>query len=172
MSHSVQLAPNTGFIGDNKTWKTLWNAWRPQDDVPTVDFGQKLILLGIVSGRNRVILNLNTNDRGEVKFVAGGTRMDGPGFGYKFVAIERNGIKSVNGNPIESGRSSVQDSINVHVVGTVRTGVAAIGGETTGTTITANEITWELDLGDNEAFRNLARKLNEKGAMVRGTLTR
>ena len=44
-------------------------------------------------------------------------------------------------------KPAAEDSIRVTVVGTLRTGIIAIGGETTGTTITAKGITWELEFG-------------------------
>ena len=61
--------------------------------------------------------------------------------------------------------------IDVDMVGVVRTGVMAIGGESTGTTVSALGFTWELDLGGNEAFADLARKANGKELNVKGTLT-
>ena len=64
------------------------------------------------------------------------------------------------------------ESINVTVSGTLRTGVVAIGGETTGTTITAEGITWELDLGKNEEFVEAAKKLDGKKVVVQGSLER
>ena len=67
---------------------------------------------------------------------------------------------------------SAEDSINVTVVGTLRTGIVAIGGETTGTTITANGITWELEFGKNAAIRKSAEKLNGKKVIVKGSLER
>jgi hypothetical protein len=64
------------------------------------------------------------------------------------------------------------ESINVTVVGTLRTGIVAIGGETTGTTITAKGIRWELDFGKNAELRAAAEKLNGKQVTVSGTLQR
>ena len=63
-----------------------------------------------------------------------------------------------------------QESITVTVVGTLRTGIVAIGGETTGTTITAKGIKWELDFGKNAELRAAAEKLDGKQVTVTGTL--
>lgn len=68
--------------------------------------------------------------------------------------------------------ADANDSITVTVVGTLRTGVVAIGGETTGTTITAKGITWELALGDDPRLRKLAQQLDGKRVVVRGSLER
>lgn len=40
----------------------------------------------------------------------------------------------------------IEPSIQVRVIGVLRTGIFAIGGETTGTTITAGDNTLELDV--------------------------
>ena len=62
------------------------------------------------------------------------------------------------------------DSIQVTVVGTLKTGILAIGGETTGSTITAGKVTWELDFGKDEKLRAAAEKLNGQAVKVTGTL--
>lgn len=65
-----------------------------------------------------------------------------------------------------------EESITVTVVGTLHAGLVAIGGETTGTTITAKGIKWELDFGQNDELRAVAENLNSKLATVNGTLER
>ena len=56
------------------------------------------------------------------------------------------------------------------VRGTVRTGIMAIGGETTGVTIAARGATWELDLSKDPALRAKAESLSGRKAVVRGSL--
>lgn len=63
-----------------------------------------------------------------------------------------------------------EESIQVTVAGTLRTGIVAIGAETTGTTITARNITWELDFGKNEKLRAESQKYNNEQVMVTGLL--
>ena len=60
--------------------------------------------------------------------------------------------------------------IKVEVKGLLQDEVAAIGGETTGTEITANGITWELDFGKKADFKRKAKALNGKTALVKGSL--
>jgi hypothetical protein len=62
------------------------------------------------------------------------------------------------------------DSIEVVVTGTLRTGIMAIGGETTGTTITARGATWDVDVRGEAALARRAEALSGKRAVVRGTL--
>jgi hypothetical protein len=56
--------------------------------------------------------------------------------------------------------------------GILQTNMAAIGGETTGVVITVGDVSWELDLGENRAWQELAERLNGKTVLVKGTLKR
>ena len=69
-----------------------------------------------------------------------------------------------------AGTSGPDESIEVVVRGTVRTGLMAIGGETTGVTIAARGATWELDLSKDPALRAKAEGLSGRKAVVRGSL--
>ncbi|MCC9605416.1 hypothetical protein LOC68_23060 [Blastopirellula sp. JC732] len=165
-----KLAPESGFINDGEQFKKLWNAWRPDEALPNVDFDKQVVLIGIVDGPNRVMLrpSLKEND---IQFIAAGTRMAGPGFAYRLVAVNKGDAQSVNGKPITASQSG-EGSIEVTVIGKIESGLVAIGGETTGTTITASGITWELELGENAEFRKLAEELSGKQAKVVGSLER
>ena len=48
----------------------------------------------------------------------------------------------------------------------------AIGGESTGTTITASNITWELDLQGDEQLLESVNRLGQSLARVKGKLTK
>lgn len=75
-------------------------------------------------------------------------------------------------NPVVVAAKPSPEYIKVEVKGKLTAGVFAIGGETTGTTITAKGVTWELDFGKNAELRASARKLNGKKVIVQGQLTR
>ncbi len=64
-----------------------------------------------------------------------------------------------------------EPSVSVVCHGRLRHGVIAIGGETTGTTITFNRVTWELQLPD-DASRELAARHHKAPVVVTGTLRR
>jgi hypothetical protein len=64
------------------------------------------------------------------------------------------------------------DSKTVEVKGELRTGVVAIGGETTGTTISADGKTYELDFRRSPKLRALAETLNKRTVLVKGALQR
>lgn len=78
-------------------------------------------------------------------------------------------IAAVSGQG-KPGPEQPDEYIKVEIKGTIHGGVVAIGGETTGTVITAKGITWELDLGNTESFRKLAEKLDGKTVLVTGSL--
>lgn len=58
----------------------------------------------------------------------------------------------------------------VELTGTLRTGIVAIGGETTGAIIETKKGKFELDFGKQKELRQKAEKLNGKAILVVGTL--
>ena len=58
----------------------------------------------------------------------------------------------------------------VKLEGVLRTGVVAIGGETTGTVLKTKKGDFELDLGKDKNLRAKAERLNGKKVVVAGTL--
>jgi len=165
-----RLAPQAGFIADAAAWQRLWKAWRGDEAVAAVDFTKEVVLVGTVGGPNRVIVRPALAAGGKLRFVVVGTEMAGPGFGYAMLKVSRTGVKTINGTVLPE--TAPQQYIRVEVRGKLTTGMMAIGGETTGTAITANGITWELDLGRNADLRTRARQLNGKTAIVKGSLQR
>ncbi|HAY82087.1 MAG TPA: hypothetical protein DCY79_19960 [Planctomycetaceae bacterium] len=103
-------APQKGFISNPNDWKALWQSWRPQQAVPKIDFDQELVLVGIVQGPNTVFLFPLIKD-GKLSFATGGTKVGGPGFGYKLVKIPRAGIQSIQGHPLNA--ASVQGMVQI-----------------------------------------------------------
>lgn len=170
-------APEQAFITDAKAWESLWKTWRSGEKVPQIDFTKDLVLVGTAPGPNLAGMSPRLDEQGNVQFVVFSTRIGGPGFGYTLFQMPRDGVKSVNGEAVPPAQGAPaedksEDSIEVTVFGTLKSGLVAIGGETTGTTITAKGITWELDLSESAPFAKLAEKLNGKRAMVKGSLER
>ena len=60
--------------------------------------------------------------------------------------------------------------LKIEAKGKIATGIVAIGGETTGTTITTPGGTFELDFSKNKDLQAQAEKLNGKIGVVTGTL--
>ena len=70
---------------------------------------------------------------------------------------------------VRAADNSTNDYIKVEIKGTLATGMMAMGGETTGTVIRANNATLELDLKGDGKFSELATNLNKKSVIVTGT---
>lgn len=75
----------------------------------------------------------------------------------------------VSADDVPPAQANAAPSVLVQCHGRLRDGVVAIGGETTGTTITFNKITWELQLPD-QANRDFARKHHKEPVVVTGKL--
>ncbi len=97
-----KLAPEEGFLADAKSLETLCKAWRPEEEIPTVDFSKEIILVGVVPGPNRVGFQPLLDEKGDLQFVVLGTLVDGPGFGYLLLKVSREGVKTVNLKPLRA----------------------------------------------------------------------
>lgn len=166
-------APGRPFIVEQETWQRVWTAWRPRQEVPEIDFEQDLVLVATVRGPNRLFGPVFLGPNGNVRMRLASTKVGGPGFGYLLMRVAREGIVSVNGKSIEEeeGEDGMPaEHITVEIKGRLRTGVTAIGGETTGVTITASNLTFELYFGENAQLLKAAEALNNQTAIVTGRL--
>lgn len=73
-------------------------------------------------------------------------------------------------SPATTPSGAEDDTIEVTVRGTLRTGVMAIGGESTGVTIAARGVTWELDFRGKPDLAASAERLDGRRVEVKGTL--
>lgn len=165
----LKQGPEQPFIVDNKEWQRVWKLWRPDEDVPEVDFDSDLVLVATIRGPNRLRGGAFLDQQGNVGLILSSTRVGGPGFGYLLMRVARDGIRSVNRKPLDPNAPPPQ-YIDVEIKGLLRSGIVAIGGETTGTTITADNLSFELDFGDQAELRETARTLNGQTVIVTGRL--
>lgn len=157
----ISAAPADGVVQDSVSWEQLWKSWQPNKAVPPVDFANNIIVVATSRGFNTVqIHRLNLAPGGNLQFSLKVSRTRKPGFGFAMVELPSSEIKELNGraiktmeqelvvNPDQKQPSDAQskDSIQIEVVGLVKSGVVAIGGESTGITITSDGATFELDL--------------------------
>lgn len=94
-------APVTGHVGDAMQFEKLWKVWRPKEAVPKVDFSKELVLVVTAAGPNQVALSATLDDKGDLKVRSRATLVGGRGFGYALATVRRQGIKSINGNPLK-----------------------------------------------------------------------
>jgi hypothetical protein len=164
------LAAN-GPIVDEAAWTKLWKAWRPDEDVPVVDFAENIVYAGTVTGPNRTIFAAAIDADGDLRITLGGTKIGGPGFGYVLAVLPRAGIKTYRGKPLPAA-SDAGEYVRVEMRGQLATGLVAIGGETTGAAIKADGITFELDFGGNKELTEKAEAASGQVAKVTGRLER
>lgn len=93
--------PAGGLVLDSAAWQQLWKAWRPKEKLPPVDFRTHLVLVFTASGPNSVGCEPTIDAKGNVRAEAMSTLIGGPGFGYLMLSISREGVKTVNGRPLD-----------------------------------------------------------------------
>ena len=175
-NEKLGIRPENGLITNQQEWTALWQKWHPDEPQPAIDFAKDIVLVDAVSGPNRMRLGrlIRVKDSRNdvvVKFNPISTKKGGAGFGHILVQIARDNIDFVNGVAVPKPviDQPVVDGVEVNIVGTLQTGLMAIGGETTGTTITAGNIVWELQ---TESGAGLFAEFHGRRARVTGRLTK
>ena len=89
-----------GSITSIKELEKLWEAWKINDPMPTVDFAKELVVVSTTQGsRLRLALVL---DDGNLVVGGVGTRDLRPGFRYVIGTVSLEGVKTVNGKELIS----------------------------------------------------------------------
>jgi hypothetical protein len=103
----LQQAPPNGFIVYEEAWAKLWEAYRGNKLLlPKIDFDKQMILVGFTGYPNRIgympdWLILDEEGDLAVSFVHTLVGYENPPtYRYIFLLISREGVKSINGNPI------------------------------------------------------------------------
>lgn len=98
-------APTSGYVSRQQEWEKLWNAFRGTEEIPKIDFEKQLILVAVNGDPNPIRICTKLDDQGDLKLSYGSTLI---GFthprtgAYQFALINRAGIKTVRGKPIET----------------------------------------------------------------------
>lgn len=92
----MKLAPENGAIVTANQFQAICKAWKL--DAPKVDFGKDLVVVGVTRGSR--INGKPTLKDGDLKALFISTRDLRPGFRYLMVAHPREGVKTVNGQPL------------------------------------------------------------------------
>jgi hypothetical protein len=93
--------PVNGVITKAEPFKKLWEAWRPDDKRPLVNFDHNLVLVHIAGGPNIPTTTYLLDDKGNLKALSLSTLIGGPGFGYAIEVIGKEGIKTYQGKKVE-----------------------------------------------------------------------
>lgn len=139
-----------------------------------VDYDKQILLVFAWkgSGQDRLEVTVVESSPEQLVFVykPGKTRDLRP---HYYVYAVRSNVKwEEKKSPAPAPKAKSGEFVKVSVKGKLKTGIFAIGGETTGSTITADGITWELDFGTNKTLLEQAQNLNGKQVHVKGRLHR
>jgi hypothetical protein len=96
---ALKEAPENGVITDAKTFEKVWTAWKMGDKMPKLDFDKVIVVFTTTVG-SKISAKPVLDDKGDLKFLGLGTRDIKPGFRYDMQAVEKEGIKTVNGKEI------------------------------------------------------------------------
>jgi hypothetical protein len=141
--------------------------------IQQVDFEKQIVLVFAWrgSGQDRLTYDVAESYPEQIAFnyKPGRTRDLRP---HTFVFALRSNVtwRTPDGKPGTAKDAAADEHINVEVLGKLDAQVMAIGGETTGVTITARGMTWELDFGDDRELRREAEKLHNQSVAVKGNL--
>lgn len=96
-----KLAPEKGFLADQKSFEALWSAWSLKGDPPKLDFTKYLVIVNLAGGPNTPSASYTLDANGDLKGKVLQTLIGGPGFGYGIDVLPKAGIKTYRGKPIE-----------------------------------------------------------------------
>jgi hypothetical protein len=99
------IIPKDGVIRDVASWKMLWKYWAGDVPAPEFDPTRQMVIVVTVAGPNRTIGTPLLRDDGRIEFAVGGTRMAGPGFGYRMAIIPKQGVRIIGGKPFHEKES-------------------------------------------------------------------
>ena len=89
--------PTSGLITSQKQYDALVKAWGIKDP-PKVDFTKTMLVVGTWRGSTFDLAPTVTN--GDLTFNARGTKDLSPGFRWRVVSVNRDGIKTVQGKEL------------------------------------------------------------------------
>ncbi len=92
-------APKEGVISDAKTFEKVWTSWKIGEKMPKLDF-DKVIVVFVTTSGSKISAKPMLDDKGDLKFLGLGTRDLKPGFRYDMQAVEKDGVKTINGKEL------------------------------------------------------------------------
>jgi hypothetical protein len=94
----AEKAPPSGVIVSAKTWDTVAAAWGLTPKSSTIDWNKTIFAVATTRGSNLKVTTKVTD--GDLKITSTSTRDLRAGFRYELVSVPREGIKTVNGQPL------------------------------------------------------------------------
>ena len=100
-----KAAPKGGYLTNQKAFEELWTAWKLKDKPPALDFTKQIVFVQLSLGGPNIPRSTYTLDaKGNLTVLSMSTLIGGPGFGYSIDVVNREGIKTYMGKPIDDGK--------------------------------------------------------------------
>lgn len=96
----TDLKKPSAVLQNEDDWKELWKSWKLEGETPEIDFEKQLVLVETTVG-SRLNVTLLRSEAGDLKVLALATRDLRPGFRYVLAAVDREGIQTINGKPLD-----------------------------------------------------------------------
>jgi len=96
----MKLAPANGFVTKQEDLEKIWDGWSVKEKMPKLDFAKQLVLVHLASGPNLITTTYMLRD-GDLTARSLQTLKAGPGFGFGIDVLNREGIKTYKGKPVE-----------------------------------------------------------------------
>lgn len=87
------------FLVTAEGWKELWTRWKLEGELPKIDFQKDLVIVQTTVG-SVLNVSLRLDAKGDLKALGLATRDLRPGFRYSILQISREGITSINEQPL------------------------------------------------------------------------
>jgi hypothetical protein len=97
----LKAAPKAGFLTTQDAFEKLWDAWSVKGKAPKLDFSKQIVFVQIAGGPNYLGTTYKLDKEGNLTAKSAQTLIEGAGFGYGIDVLERAGIKSYQGKPLE-----------------------------------------------------------------------
>jgi hypothetical protein len=91
--------PKSRLITDQKTFERVWTSWKVGPKMPTLDFGKEIVLVAV--SRGGILAHTATLLDGNLRVVSRASRAIRPGFRYSILVVSKEGVKSIDGQPLD-----------------------------------------------------------------------
>ena len=90
-----------GYLTNQDAFEKLFDAWGLKEKPPKIDFKKQIVFVQTSDGPNLPKAFYTLDAAGKLTAEFKQTEKGGPGFGYSIDVLDRTGIKSYQGKPLE-----------------------------------------------------------------------
>jgi hypothetical protein len=101
----AKIVHPSGMVTNQKSFQALWSGWMLEGKAPEIDFTKQIIFVQLATGGPNIPRPTYTLDaKGNLTVLSISTLIGGEGFGYSIDALNREGIKTYQGKPLEDAK--------------------------------------------------------------------